>query len=61
MCIHWGQIYFKMLMHVGGAENMYFELPGWVKGAAEKLVDTEALYYCNRNFSEKSFWKHLYI
>lgn len=61
MCMHLGQIYFKMLMHVGGAETVYFELPDWVKGAAEKLVDIEALYYCNRNFSEKSFWKHLYI
>lgn len=46
---------------LGVQKNMYFELLDWVKGAAEKLVDIEALYYCNRNFSEKSFWKHLYV
>lgn len=40
-------------MHTGGAENTYFGLPEWVKGAAGKLVDIEAFYYCNKNFSEK--------
>lgn len=40
-------------MHTGSAENTYFRLPEWGKGAAGKLVDIEALYYCNKNFSEK--------
>lgn len=53
MCTLQGQIHFKILMHIGSAENMYFGLPDWVKRAAGKLVDVEALYYCNKNFSEK--------
>lgn len=40
-------------MHTGSAENTYFGLPEWVKRAAGKLVDIEALYYCNKIFSEK--------
>lgn len=40
-------------MHSGSAENTYFGLPEWGKRTAGKLVDIEALYYCNKNFSEK--------